>query len=54
MPISNSLLHNKTMTTDIIYYHKLHRELTAENRIGCLIKNRGEGGESACTEHTQV
>lgn len=48
MPISNSLLHNKTMTTDIIYYHKLHGELTAENKIGCLIKNGGEGGESTC------
>lgn len=46
MPISNSLLHNKTMTTDIIYYDKLHRELTAENMIGCLIKNEGKGGES--------
>lgn len=44
MPIRNSLLHNKTLSTDIIYYHKLHRELTAENRFGCLIKNGGGRG----------
>lgn len=34
------------MTTNIIYYHKLHSELTVENMIGCLIKNEGKRGES--------
>lgn len=39
------------MTTNIIYYHKPHRELTAENKIGCLIKNGGEENLHALNKH---